>query len=65
MSNQGKAGLLFDIDNALLDNDRVTTDLNPHLLKAFALKNETHDWKIFGERHTELEHADHPGILQR
>jgi hypothetical protein len=32
-SAPGKIVFLFDVDNTLLDNDRVTTDLRHHLEK--------------------------------
>ena len=38
---------LFDIDNTLLDNDRVTTDLRRHLELHVGSERQKHYWEIF------------------
>jgi len=38
---------LVDVDNTLLDNDRVIDDLKKHLIDAFGLEREQRYWTIF------------------
>lgn len=56
---------LFDVDNTLLDNDRVTQDLRHYLDKEVGTKRSTLYWEIFEELRTELGYADYLGALQR
>ena len=56
---------LIDVDNTLLDNDVVTSDLKQHLLDTFGAECEQRYWDIFGELWTELGYADYLGALQR
>ena len=56
---------LVDVDNTLLDNDRVTEDLKRHLVDAFGLEREQRYWAIFEELRSELGYADYLGALQR
>ena len=56
---------LFDVDNTLLDNDRVTADLRKFLEKEVGAKRSEHYWKIFEELRSELGYADYLGALQR
>src|SRR5579864_7165080 len=56
---------LIDVDNTLLDNDRVIEDLKKHLIDAFGLDREQRYWTIFEELRTELGYADYLGALQR
>lgn len=56
---------LLDIDNTLLDNDRVTSDLKEHLTQAAGPERQERYWKIFEERRVELGYADYLGALQR
>lgn len=56
---------LLDVDNTLLDNDRITTDLKEHLTQAFGRERQQRYWKIFEQRRTELGYADYLGALQR
>ena len=55
----------FDVDNTLLDNDRVTEDLKRHLAKKVGEASERRYWEIFEELRTELGYADYLGALQR
>jgi FMN phosphatase YigB (HAD superfamily) len=57
--------VLFDVDNTLLDNDRVTADLKQHLLQEVGPKRETLYWTIFEQLRRELGYADYLGALQR
>ncbi len=65
MRHQEDVVFLFDVDNTLLDNDRVTADLKQHLLEEFGPENESHYWEIFEELRAELGYADYLGALQR
>lgn len=56
---------LFDVDNTLLDNDRVTTDLRRYLDKEVGMKRSELYWDIFEELRNELGYADYLGALQR
>jgi FMN phosphatase YigB (HAD superfamily) len=56
---------LFDVDNTLLDNDRVAADLQRHLTRSFGEENQQRYWTIFEELREELGYADYLGALQR
>jgi hypothetical protein len=56
---------LFDVDNTLLDNDRVTKDLRRFLDREVGLERAAVYWKIFEELRSELGYADYLGALQR
>ena len=56
---------LFDVDNTLLDNDRVTTDLKRHLEQTVGHERQENYWAIFERLRTELGYADYLGALQR
>ena len=57
--------ILFDVDNTLLDNDRVTADLKEHLKKEVGLDREAQYWSIFEQLRHELGYVDYLGALQR
>ena len=65
MSLRHDVVFLFDVDNTLLDNDRVTRDLRRHLSAAFGEKSEQRYWAIFEEIRAQLGYADYLGALQR
>ena len=56
---------LFDVDNTLLDNDRVTADLKKHLQQQVGNERAQRYWAIFEQLRTELGYADYLGALQR
>jgi FMN phosphatase YigB (HAD superfamily) len=56
---------LFDVDNTLLDNDRVTADLKRFLVRELGEDREKQYWKIFEQLRAELGYADYLGALQR
>lgn len=56
---------LFDVDNTLLDNDRVTKDLRAFLEKEVGLARCDRYWQIFEDLRAELGYADYLGALQR
>ena len=55
---------LIDVDNTLLDNDHVISDLREHLQQEFGKSAECY-WAIFEELRSELGYADYLGALQR
>ena len=55
----------FDVDNTLLDNDRVILDLRLHLEREVGEEYGEHYWKIFEQLRAELGYADYLGALQR
>ncbi|MEP9390274.1 HAD family hydrolase [Mesorhizobium sp. KR9-304] len=55
---------LLDIDNTLLDNDRIAEDLRAHLSGNFGAAGELY-WKHFEDLRKELGYADYLGALQR
>jgi len=56
---------LLDVDNTLLDNDRVADDLRRHLKQEVGPVRERHYWTIFEQLRAELGYADYLGALQR
>ena len=56
---------LFDVDNTLLDNDRVAADLKRHLTEKFGEQRQQRYWDIFEQLRSELGYADYLGALQR
>jgi FMN phosphatase YigB (HAD superfamily) len=56
---------LFDVDNTLLDNDRVVVDLMRHLEREVGHEHQQRYWAIFEELRAELGYADYLGALQR
>ncbi len=56
---------LFDVDNTLLDNDRVTADLKRHLEKQVGPERQQRYWDFFEQLRRELGYADYLGALQR
>ena len=56
---------LFDVDNTLLDNDRVAADLQSHLASEVGPEGAQEYWRIFEELRSELGYADYLGALQR
>ncbi|WP_447978021.1 hypothetical protein [Candidatus Nitrospira bockiana] len=56
---------LFDVDNTLLDNDRVTADPQRHLAHSVGPERQQRYWVLFEELRRELGDADYLGALQR
>jgi hypothetical protein len=56
---------LLDVDNTLLDNDRVTKDLQLHLTEAFGAERQQRYWTIFEKLREELGYTDYLGALQQ
>ena len=60
-----KVVFLFDVDNTLLDNDRVSKDLRSFLEKEVGAERNNRYWEIFEALRNELGYADYLGALQR
>jgi FMN phosphatase YigB (HAD superfamily) len=56
---------LFDVDNTLVDNDRIQGDLAIHLERAIGAERNRHYWELFEELRKQLGYADYLGALQR
>lgn len=56
---------LFDVDNTLLDNDRVRADLAAHLSAEFGRAAADRYWAILEDLRLELGYVDYLGALQR
>jgi FMN phosphatase YigB (HAD superfamily) len=65
MADPAQVVFLLDVDNTLLDNDKVTADLKRHMTKAFGPERQHRYWAIFEEMRKELGYADYLGALQR
>ena len=57
--------VLLDVDNTLLDNDRITSDLRRHLERQLGRTRAESYWACFEKLRTELGYADYLGALQR
>ena len=56
---------LLDVDNTLLDNDRIVADLREHLVREFGAASADRYWVQFERLRSELGYADYLGALQR
>lgn len=56
---------LFDVDNTLLDNDRVIADLRRHLNREVGPERAQRYWAFFEQLRDELGYADYLGALER
>ena len=56
---------LFDVDNTLLDNDRVTEDLAEYLEQEVGRERQQRYWIIFEQLRAKLGYADYLGALQQ
>jgi len=65
MTPPSEGVFLFDVDNTLLDNDRVQDDLRSHLEREFGAETRDRYFAILEELYDELGYADYLGALQR
>jgi len=56
---------LVDVDNTLLDNDRIQADLRRHLEREFGAACRDRYWAILEQLFSELGYRDYLGALQR
>jgi FMN phosphatase YigB (HAD superfamily) len=64
-AHNSRVVFLLDVDNTLLDNDRIIADLRAALTLEFGVEKELRYWTIFEEHRKELGYADYLGSLQR
>jgi haloacid dehalogenase-like hydrolase len=57
--------ILFDVDNTLLNNDRVQADLDVHIGIEHGAAARNRYWEIFEQLRSELGYADYLGALER
>jgi len=60
-----KLVFLFDVDNTLIDNDRVQADLGDHLEQTYGRATRDRYWQLFEELRGTLGYADYLGALER
>jgi FMN phosphatase YigB (HAD superfamily) len=63
-SGRTKVVFLFDVDNTLLDNDRVIADLGKYLKREVGPERARCYWAIFDQLRIRLGYADYLGALQ-
>ena len=56
---------LLDVDNTLIDNDRIAADLKRYLTREVGAERQERYWAIFEALRAELGYADYLGALQR
>lgn len=56
---------LLDVDNTLLDGDRIVADLHDHVKRVFDAACAQRYWAIFDAMREELGYVDYLGALQR
>jgi FMN phosphatase YigB (HAD superfamily) len=65
MVDTSEVVFLFDVDNTLLDNDRIEKDLRRFLEREFGTESRERYFVIFEELRAELGYGDYLGALQR
>lgn len=65
MAEAPKVVFLFDVDNTLVDNDRVQAHLKEHLALTYGTATRDRYWDILEELRGELGYVDYLGALER
>ncbi len=65
MTTRSAIVFLLDVDNTLIDNDRVAADLKQFLTRKVGAERQQRYWAIFEDLRAELGYADYLGALQR
>ena len=65
MSKRPDIVFLFDVDNTLIDNDRVQAHLSEHLEQSYGAATRDRYWEIYEHLRSELGYADYLGALER
>jgi FMN phosphatase YigB (HAD superfamily) len=65
MTEPADIAFLFDVDNTLVDNDRVTQDLSDYLIREHGAYAHDCYWLLFEDLRRELGYADYLGALER
>jgi FMN phosphatase YigB (HAD superfamily) len=64
MTGTADVVFLFDVDNTLLDNDRVQADMGLHLARSYGKAARDRFWEIFEKLRLELGYSDYLGALE-
>src|SRR3989454_4294006 len=65
MTDRPRVVFLLDVDNTLVDNDRIAADLKRYLTRVVGAEAQERYWAIFEALRAELGYADYLGALQR
>lgn len=65
MADTNQVVFLFDVDNTLLDNDRMKADLGAYVLEHFGGGAEDQLWSLYEEERDKHGYADFLGTLER
>ena len=65
MTETPRVVFLFDVDNTLVDNDRVQAHLKEHLAQTYGDATRDRYWDILEELRQELGYVDYLGALER
>lgn len=65
MTKTHQVVFLFDVDNTLLDNDRMKRDLGAYVQKTFGQAAEDQLWALYEEERDKRGYADFLGTLER
>jgi FMN phosphatase YigB (HAD superfamily) len=65
MTKTSDVVFLFDVDNTLIDNDRVQAHLSEHLEQTYGAAARDRYWELFEQLRNELGYADYLGALER
>ena len=65
MTEPPRVVFLFDVDNTLVDNDRVQADLKEHLAQTYGPATRDRYWDILEELRQELGYVDYLRALER
>jgi FMN phosphatase YigB (HAD superfamily) len=65
MTQTPRVVFLFDVDNTLVDNDRVQAHLKEHLAQTYGDATRDRYWDILEELRAELGYVDYLGALER
>ena len=57
--------ILIDVDNTLVDNDRIQADMGEYMVSMYGAKVRDRYWAIFEKIRSELGYADYLGALER
>lgn len=64
MIARADVAFLLDVDNTLVDNDRIQSDLRAHLAREFGAARRDRYWAIFEALREALGYVDYLGALQ-
>jgi FMN phosphatase YigB (HAD superfamily) len=65
MTSPNSIVFLVDVDNTLLDNDRIQDDIKRHLDREFGIAARERYWTILEQLFADLGYRDYLGALQR